>query len=85
MRIPKETCAGCFAAKVGGVIDSVSTGSGSDRIRVRPQSKNKVFCYSNKLLDPAATAPGSDTLDFCSKARCWHRGGSARHQASSFF
>jgi hypothetical protein len=31
--------AGCFAAKVGGVIDSVITGSGSDRIKVRPQSK----------------------------------------------
>jgi hypothetical protein len=28
-----------FAAKVDGVIDSVSTGSGSDRIEVRPQSK----------------------------------------------
>jgi len=32
-----------FAAKVVGVIDSVSTGSGSDRIRARPQKENEVF------------------------------------------
>ncbi len=49
------------------VIDSASTGSDSDRIKVRPQ--NKVLCYSKNLLDPVATAPGTDTFDFCSKAK----------------
>jgi len=32
-----------FAAKVGGVLDSVGTGSGSDRIRVHPQCKISSF------------------------------------------
>ena len=34
-----------FAAKVGGVIHSVSTGSGSDRIKARPQSKMSLLLF----------------------------------------
>ncbi len=50
-----------FAAK-SLVIDSVSTGSDSDRIKVRPQGETRSFVISKKLLDPVVTAPGTDTL-----------------------
>jgi len=38
-----------FAAKVGGLIDSVSTGSGSDRITARLQSKIRSFVIQKSL------------------------------------
>ena len=38
----------------------VSTGSSSDRIKVRLE-KREDSLYSKKPLDPVATAPGTDT------------------------
>jgi len=42
-----------FAAKVGGVIESVSTGSGSDRIEVRPQNEMRSFVIQRSFSIPS--------------------------------